>query len=75
MTLMNWATFMCYNEIFNEKEECKFKFLSKKFYSDYSLQLENMKLELRVIVNQNVTVNQFSGLVHTARHAMEIFFI
>ena len=31
-----------------------------------------MKLELLVIVNQNVTVNAFPGLVHTARHTMEV---
>jgi hypothetical protein len=47
----------------------------KKYYSNCFLQLENMKLELLVIVNKNVTVNRFSGLVHTARHAMEFFFL
>ena len=31
-----------------------------------------MKLELLVIVNQNVTVNAFPGLVHTARHTMGV---
>lgn len=31
-----------------------------------------MKLELLVIVNQNVAVNAFPGLVHTARHTMEV---
>ena len=31
-----------------------------------------MKLESLVIVDQNATVNTFSGLVHTARHGMEI---
>ena len=31
-----------------------------------------MKSELLVIVNQNVTVNAFPGLVHTARHTMEV---
>ena len=30
-----------------------------------------MKLELLVIVDQHATVNTFSGLVHTARQAME----
>ena len=35
--------------------------------SDCSLQLDYMKLESLVIVNQNVTVNTFPGLVHTAR--------
>ncbi len=38
---------------------------------DWSLQLDSMKLESLVIVNQNVTVNTFPGLVHTARHTME----
>ena len=36
--------------------------------SDWSLQLDSMKLESLVIVNQNVTVNTFSDLVLTARH-------
>ncbi len=31
-----------------------------------------MKLELLVIVDQNATVNAFPGLVHTARHTMEV---
>ena len=31
-----------------------------------------MKLELLVIVNQNVTVNAFPGLVHTARHTTRV---
>ena len=38
--------------------------------SDWSLQLDFMKLESLVIPNQNVGVNAFPGLVHTARHAM-----
>lgn len=40
--------------------------------SDCSLKLENMKQELLVIVNNNVTVNVYPDLVHTARHAMEV---
>ena len=40
--------------------------------SDCSLQLENMKPELLVIANQNVAVNTFPGLVHTARHTMRV---
>ena len=39
--------------------------------SDCRLQLACMKLELLVIVDQHATVNTFSGLVHTARQAME----
>ena len=31
-----------------------------------------MKLELLVIANQHVAVNAFPGLVHTARHTMEV---
>ncbi len=40
--------------------------------SDWSLQLACMKLELLVIANQNVAVNAFPGLVHTARHTTEV---
>ena len=38
--------------------------------SDWSLQLDSMKLESLVIVDQHATVNTFPGLVHTARHTM-----
>ncbi len=40
--------------------------------SDYSLQLESMKSESLVIADQHAAVNMFSGLVHTARQAMEV---
>ena len=40
--------------------------------SDWSLQLDSMKLESLVIVDQNATVNTFPGLVHTARHTMGV---
>ncbi len=40
--------------------------------SDCGLQLAHMKLELLVIANQNVAVNAFPGLVHTARHTMRV---
>ena len=39
--------------------------------SDWSLQFDSMKLESLVIADQHAAVNTFSGLVHTARHAME----
>ena len=42
--------------------------------SDWSLELDSMKSESLVIVDQNATVNTFSGLVHTARHAMGVDF-
>jgi hypothetical protein len=40
--------------------------------SDCSLQLDCMKLESLVIPNQQVGVNTFPGLVHTARHTMGV---
>ncbi len=39
---------------------------------DWSLQLDSMKLESLVIVDQHATVNMFPGLVHTARHTMGV---
>ena len=39
---------------------------------DWSLQLDSMKSEQLVIANQNVAVNTFPGLVHTARHTMGV---
>ena len=40
--------------------------------SDCSLQLDYMKSESLVIADQHAAVNTFPGLVHTARHAMEV---
>ena len=40
--------------------------------SDCGLQPAHMKPELLVIPNQNVGVNAFPGLVHTACHAMGV---
>ena len=40
--------------------------------SDWSLQLDSMKLELLVIPDQHAGVNTFPGLVHTARHTMRV---
>ncbi len=39
---------------------------------DCSLQLDCMKSESLVTANQNVAVNTFPGLVHTARHTMGV---
>ena len=36
--------------------------------SDWSLQLDSMKVESLVIPDQHAGVNTFPGLVHTARH-------
>ena len=40
--------------------------------SDCRLQLACTKSELLVIADQNAAVNAFPGLVHTARHTMEV---
>ncbi len=47
---------------------------SQKAYlsTDWSLQLDSMKAESLVIVDQHATVNTFPGLVHTARHTMGV---
>ncbi len=47
------------------------KSLKTGLSSDCSLQLDYMKLESLVIVDQHATVNTFPGLVHTARQATE----
>ncbi len=39
---------------------------------DRSLQLDSVKSESLVIVDQHATVNTFPGLVHTARHTMGV---
>ena len=48
--------------------------LKSHLSSDCSLQLESMKSESLVIVDQHATVNTFTGLVHTARHTMGVGF-
>ncbi len=40
--------------------------------SDWSLQLDFMKEESLVIVDQHAMVNTFPGLVHTARHTTKV---
>ncbi len=40
--------------------------------SDWSLQLDSMKLESLVIADQHAAVNMFPGLVHTARHTTKV---
>ena len=43
--------------------------------SDCSLQLENMKPESLVIVDQHATVNMYLSLVLPARHTLEVEYI
>ena len=67
---------MCYNGIYKKKLWCESVQTFKKCLSpDCSLQLESMKSESLVIVDQHATVNMSTGFVHTARHAMEFNFI
>ena len=49
------------------------KSLKAVLSSDCRLQLAYMKLESLVIANQNVAVNTFPGLVHTARHTTRVY--
>ena len=63
----------CYNGGDNGQQKRKLELISKsRLSSDWSLQLDSMKSESLVIVDQNATVNTFPGLVHTARHTMGV---
>ena len=63
----------CYNGGDNGQRGSDAELISKsRLSSDCTLQLECMKLESLVIVDQNATVNTFPGLVHTARHTMGV---
>ena len=63
----------CYNGRYKEQQDREVEQISKTDpSSDCRLQLAYMKLESLVIANQNVAVNTFPGLVHTARHTMRV---
>ena len=63
----------CYNGGDNGQQKRKLELISKsRLSSDWSLQLDSMKSESLVIVDQHATVNTFPGLVHTARHTMGV---
>ena len=65
----------CYNGGDSGQRACKGQQIPKsRLSSDWALQLEPMKLESLVIVDQHATVNTFPGLVHTARHTMGVGF-
>ena len=65
----------CYNGGYNRSRKSNLEpILKDHLSSDWGLQLAPIKLELLVIANQHVAVNTFSGLVHTARQAMEVVF-
>ena len=59
----------CYNGWYKRKQYREVEQILKTgLSSDSSLQLDYLKLESLVIVDQHATVNTFPGLVHTARH-------
>ncbi len=63
----------CYNGGDNGQRSREVEPIPKsRLSSDCTLQLEYMKLESLVIVDQHATVNTFPGLVHTARHTMGV---
>ena len=63
----------CYNGGDSGQQTRESALISKsRLSSDCSLQLESMKAESLVIVDQHATVNTFPGLVHTARHTMGV---
>ena len=63
----------CYNGRHRERRDREVERNSKTGpSSDCRLQLACMKSELLVIADQNAAVNAFPGLVHTARHTMEV---
>ena len=62
-----------YNGTHNEMQYRKVELIFKMcLSSDWSLQLDSMKLESLVIADQHAAVNTFSGLVHTARQTMRV---
>ena len=63
----------CYNGGYKELRRGDLERISKSHLSsDCTLQLECIKMESLVIVDQHATVNTFPGLVHTARHTMGV---
>ena len=73
MPLMIWATHVLQWRLTKRREAVRqSKSQKQRLSSDCSLQLDYMKLESLVIANQNVAVNTFPGLVHTARHTMGV---
>ena len=63
----------CYNGNYRERRSREAEQIPKNSpSSDCRLKPACMKVELLVIANQNVAVNTFPGLVHTARHTMRV---
>ncbi len=63
----------CYNGKDSGERPCEGEQILKPFLSsDWSLQLDSMKVESLVIADQHAAVNTFPGLVHTARHTTKV---
>ncbi len=63
----------CNNGPDSEGRPCEGEQISKPVLSsDWSLQLDFMKVESLVIADQHAAVNTFPGLVHTARHTTKV---
>ena len=63
----------CYNGKDSGGRPCEGEQIPKPFLSsDWSLQLDSMKVESLVIADQHAAVNTFPGLVHTARHTTKV---
>ena len=70
------ATMKIYKKLLESFDIKKFLLIFKSFLcSNCKLKLVYMKLESLVIANQNVAVNMYLSLVHTARHMQRVSFI
>src|SRR4030065_1813954 len=63
----------CYNGRYRGQQDREVEPIPKTgLSSDWSLQLDSLKLDSLVIADQQAAVNTFPGLVHTARQATEV---
>ena len=72
MALTGWATHVLQWGDSGKRRGDLEQIPKSRLSSDCTLQLECMKVELLVIANQRVALKTFPGLVHTARHTMEV---
>ena len=72
MALMGWATHVLHWRLQCEAIWQHGATRERSSGSDCSLQLESMKVESLVIVDQHATVNLYLSLVHTARHTLKV---
>ena len=73
MPFMSWATHVLQWQSNRGKQDGDMERNPKScLSSDCRLKPACMKVELLVIADQHAAVNTFPGLVHTARHTMEV---